>query len=82
MQPDTTFITIIEFEGIKFTSKSFQFEMNARQILIVNEKPLFNSCLIKPKKNDESNEKVNVNTMEQAVVTVADAHADAAVVNE
>ena len=82
IQPDTTFITIIEFEGIKFTSKSFQFEMNARQILIVNEKPLFNSCLIKPKKNDESNEKVNVNTMEQAVVTVADAHADAAVVNE
>jgi hypothetical protein len=82
IQPDTTFITIIEFEGIKFTSKSFQFEINARQILIVNEKPLFNSCLIKPKKNDESNEKVNVNTMEQAVVTVADAHADAAVVNE
>ena len=87
MQPDTTFITIIEFEGIKFTSKSFQFEMNARQILIVNEKPLFNSCLIKPKKNDESNEKVNVNTTDQSVAstdasTDADADADAAVVNE
>ena len=54
IQPDATFITIIEFEGIKFTSKSFQFEMNARQILIINEKPLFNSCLIKPKRNDES----------------------------
>jgi hypothetical protein len=83
IQPDTTFITIIEFEGIKFTSKSFQFEMNARQILIVNEKPLFNSCLIKPKKNDESNEKVNVNTTDQSIASiVADAHADAAVVNE
>lgn len=87
IQPDTTFITIIEFEGIKFTSKSFQFEMNARQILIVNEKPLFNSCLIKPKKNDESNEKVNANTMEQSIASTvadahADAHADAAVVNE
>ena len=87
MQPDTTFITIIEFEGIKFTSKSFQFEMNARQILIVNEKPLFNSCLIKPKKNDESNEKVNVNTTDQSVAstdasTDADADAHAAVVNE
>ena len=31
--------------------------MNARHILIFNEKPLFNSCLIKPKKKDESNEK-------------------------
>ena len=87
IQPDTTFITIIEFEGIKFTSKSFQFEMNARQILIVNEKPLFNSCLIKPKKNDESNEKVNVNTTDQSVAstdasTDADADAHAAVVNE
>ncbi len=91
IQPDTTFITIIEFEGIKFTSKSFQFEMNARQILIVNEKPLFNSCLIKPKKNDESNEKSNVNTTDQSVAavayvasTAADVHADAdaAVVNE
>ena len=27
--------------------------MNARQILIIDEKPIFNSCLIKPKKKDE-----------------------------
>jgi hypothetical protein len=58
-----SFITLIEFEGIKFTSKSFQFEMNARQILVIDEKPIFNSCLIKPKKkyDSESNEKVNEN---------------------
>ena len=53
IKPETPLITIIEFEGIKFTSKSFQFEMNARQILIIDEKPIFNSCLIKPKKKDE-----------------------------
>ena len=51
IKPEMQLITIIDFEGIKFTSKSFQFEMNARQILIINEKPVFNSCLIKPKKN-------------------------------
>ena len=51
VKPEMQLITIIDFEGIKFTSKSFQFEMNARQILIINEKPVFNSCLIKPKKN-------------------------------
>ena len=56
IRPETSLITIIEFEGIKFTSKSFQFEMNARQILIIDEKPIFNSCLIKPKKKDEQNE--------------------------
>jgi hypothetical protein len=61
VKPEMSFITLIEFEGIKFTSKSFQFEMNARQILVIDEKPIFNSCLIKPKKKDdpESNEKVN-----------------------
>ena len=53
IKPETPLITIMEFEGIKFTSKSFQFEMNARQILIIDEKPIFNSCLIKPKKKDE-----------------------------
>lgn len=63
VKPEMSFITLIEFEGIKFTSKSFQFEMNARQILVIDEKPIFNSCLIKPKKkyDSESNEKVNEN---------------------
>lgn len=56
VKPETPLITIIEFEGIKFTSKSFQFEMNARQILIIDEKPIFNSCLIKPRKKGEQNE--------------------------
>lgn len=56
VRPETPLITIMEFEGIKFTSKSFQFEMNARQMLIIDEKPIFNSCLIKPKKKDDQNE--------------------------
>ncbi len=56
VKPETPLITIIEFEGIKFTQKSFQFEMNARQILMIDEKPIFNSCLIRPKKNNEQNE--------------------------
>jgi hypothetical protein len=56
VKSETPLITIIEFEGIKFTSKSFQFEMNARQILVIDEKPIFNSCLIKPRKKDKQNE--------------------------
>jgi hypothetical protein len=56
VKPETPLITIMEFEGIKFTSKSFQFEMNARQMLIIDEKPIFNSCLIKPRKKDDQNE--------------------------
>ena len=56
VKSEMSFITIVEFEGIKFTSKSFQFEMNARQILVIDEKPIFNSCLIKPKKKDDLND--------------------------
>jgi len=52
VKTDASLITIIDFEGIKFTSKSFQFELNARQILIINEKPIFKACLIKQKKQD------------------------------
>jgi len=61
VKPEIPLITIIEFEGIKFTQKSFQFEMNARQILMIDEKPIFNSCLIKPKKMNEQNEMIEKN---------------------
>jgi co-chaperonin GroES (HSP10) len=61
VKPETLLITIIDFEGIKFTSKSFQFEINARQILTINENPIFKSCLIKQKKqqhnDNDDNEK-------------------------
>ena len=73
VRPETPLITIIEFEGIKFTSKSFQFEMNVRQMLVIDEKPIFNSCLIKPRKKDESNEKVNeiMDESQEEVASVA-----------
>jgi hypothetical protein len=58
VKPDTSLITIIDFEGIKFTSKSFQFEINARQMLIINEKPIFKSCLIKQKKQEQEQEHI------------------------
>uniref|UniRef100_A0A6C0F0U9 Uncharacterized protein n=1 Tax=viral metagenome TaxID=1070528 RepID=A0A6C0F0U9_9ZZZZ len=54
VKPETLLITIIDFEGIKFTSKSFQFEINARQMLIINEKPMFKACLIKQKKQEHN----------------------------
>ena len=54
VKPETSLITIIDFEGIKFTSKSFQFEINARQMLIINEKPIFKECLIKQKKQEHN----------------------------
>ena len=85
VKPETSLIAIIDFEGIKFTSKSFQFEINARQILTINEKPIFKACLIKQKKrqhndNDENEkqDEMGEDGVQQCVI-VANTNAGASV---
>ena len=40
-------ITIFEVQGIKFTSRNFQIELNSKQIMIINDERIFNECIIK-----------------------------------
>jgi hypothetical protein len=84
VKSETLLITIIDFEGIKFTSKSFQFEINARQMLIINEKPLFKACLIKQKKQEHNQgDKCEDGEQEQLCIQVvadSDTNANDAVV--
>ena len=47
IKPENELITVLEIQGIKFTSKSFQFEIILRQALIVANKPVFQACVIK-----------------------------------
>ncbi len=47
IKPENDLITVLEIQGIKFTSKSFQFEIILRQALVLSNKPVFQSCLIK-----------------------------------
>jgi hypothetical protein len=37
---------IICFKGVKFTSTSFQLDIDIKQILIIEHKPIFNKCMI------------------------------------
>jgi hypothetical protein len=46
IKPENDLITVLEIQGIKFTSKSFQFEIILRQALIMSNKPVFQSCVI------------------------------------
>ena len=39
--------TVIEFQGIKFTSRSFQLEVALKQVLLVSNVPMFQSCVIR-----------------------------------
>jgi hypothetical protein len=41
-----TIISIIEFQGIKFTSRNFQMELLLRQALVIPDIPLFETCVI------------------------------------
>tara|TARA_X000000368_G_scaffold313540_2_gene251157 strand:- start:2165 stop:3250 length:1086 start_codon:yes stop_codon:yes gene_type:complete len=43
-------ICILEILGIKFTQRSFQLEINIKQIMIIENSPMFSNCLIKPDK--------------------------------
>jgi hypothetical protein len=64
----TEFIPLVHIEGIKFSSKSFQIEINVRQIMIMSlEDNIKNNCLIKNKNlpnNLENNENKTLETLE------------------
>ena len=43
----TNVISILEIQGIKFTARNFQIEIDLKQIMVLNDEPLFDNCLIK-----------------------------------
>jgi hypothetical protein len=55
IKAENDLITVLEIQGIKFTSKSFQFEIILRQALIMSNKPVFQSCVIKKNIHPSSN---------------------------
>ena len=46
IKDEHTIISIIEFQGIKFTSRNFQMELLLRQALVIPDIPLFETCII------------------------------------
>jgi hypothetical protein len=56
---ETNIITILEIQGIKFTSRNFQIEIEIKQVMVIDDKPIFDNCLIKT--NKKQNEILNQN---------------------
>ena len=48
---ETHIISILEIQGIKFTSRNFQIEIELKQIMTVEDDPFFNNCVIKSHKD-------------------------------
>jgi hypothetical protein len=47
IKAEQSIISIVEFQGIKFTSRNFQIELLLRQVLVIPDVPLFETCLIR-----------------------------------
>ena len=54
---DTEIISILEIKGIKFTTRNFQIDIEVKQIMILDNEPIFKNCVIKGRKpnNDKPN---------------------------
>jgi len=54
---DNTIISILEIQGLKFTSRNFQIEIELKQSMIVSPDPFLDECFIKkPVKKQETKE--------------------------
>ncbi len=59
-------ICILEILGIKFTQKYFQIEINIKQIMLIENSPMFDNCLIKTNTtlNNNNPETLETNQLE------------------
>ena len=68
IKEDTNIISILEIQGIKFTSRNFQIEIELRQVMVLDNEPLFDNCLIKTtfnSKNTLINQNENMKNLEE-----------------
>ena len=50
IKAETNIISILEIQGIKFTARNFQIEIDLKQVMILDNEPMFDNCLIKTSK--------------------------------
>ena len=56
--PDKTIISILEIQGLKFTSRNFQIEIELKQTMMVSPDPFLDSCFIKKPIQQQMKEKI------------------------
>jgi len=55
IKAETNIISILEIQGIKFTSRNFQIEIDLKQIMVLDDEPIFDNCLIKTSRKSIEN---------------------------
>ena len=54
IKPETEIICILDIQGIKFTTRNFQIEIELKQVMALDNEPIFENCLIKTKKQSSN----------------------------
>jgi hypothetical protein len=69
---ETEIISILEIQGIKFTSRNFQIEIELKQVMVLDKEPIFESCLIRTNKKVQEQkpleEKKEEHTIDQVIL--------------
>jgi hypothetical protein len=52
VHPESDIITILDFQGIRFTSRSFSIVVAVKQIMVLQKAATFQQCLIRPKEEE------------------------------
>jgi hypothetical protein len=63
-------IPCVEVQGIKFSARNFQLELVGKQFLLLNNKPIFNSCVIK--RDTNKTKSMNMETVSENKVETVD----------
>jgi hypothetical protein len=64
IKTETNIISILEVQGIKFTSRNFQIEIELKQIMVLDDEPIFDNCLIKTNKKNDFVQKQETTSLE------------------
>jgi len=70
---ETEIMCILDIQGIKFTSRNFQIEIELKQVMALDNQPIFDNCLIKTKKNTKPLEELNIlQSLEEKTTTIVE----------
>ena len=65
---ETNVISILEIQGIKFTTRSFQIEIEVKQMMVLNTYEIFETCVIRHKSTTEKRNSNDIDKLETDIV--------------
>jgi len=68
--PENSIISIIEVQGIKFTSRNFQIDLELKQSMVLHSEKIFDSCIIKSATNKVQTKIIQETTHDKNLATL------------